>query len=74
MNKEQKRDFWLNRYKFFPMAISFWAGIGLMSILNIYKTVYNQNALQYDWIMFAFSIIFIIIGSIMYLIKMRNHH
>lgn len=39
INKEQKRNRWL------IIAISYWLGIGLMSILNIYKTVYTQNTL-----------------------------
>ncbi len=65
MNKEQKRYYRL------IMGISFWAGIGFMSIINIIKTVYNQHALSYDWIMFAFSIILIIIGVI-YLIIIKK--
>jgi hypothetical protein len=39
------------------IAISFFAGIGLMSIFNIIKTIYNQHPIQYDWIMLAVSII-----------------
>ena len=65
MNKEQKRYIWL------IIGISFWAGFGLSSIINIIKTVYTQQALRYDWIMFAFSIILIIIGVI-YLIIIKN--
>jgi len=65
MDKEKKRYIWL-----IP-GISFWAGIGLMSILNIIKTVYNQHALSYDWIMLAVSIILIFIGLI-FLIKLKK--
>ena len=65
MNKEQKRYIWL------IIGISFWAGFGLSSIINIIKTVYTQQALRYDWIMFAFSIILIIIGVI-YLIIIKK--
>ena len=65
MNKEQKR------YIGLIIGISFWAGFGFSSIINIYKTVYTQQALRYDWIMFAFSIIFIIIGVI-YLIIIKK--
>ena len=65
MNKEQKRYIWL------IIGISFWAGFGLSSIINIIKTVYTQQALRYDWIMFIVSIILIVIGVI-YLIKIKN--
>jgi len=65
MNKEQKRHIWL------LIGISFWAGIGFMSIVNIIKTVYHQNALSYDWIMFIVSIIFIII-CLIFLIKIKK--
>ena len=51
MDGEQKRNRWL------IIAISFFAGIGLMSIFNIIKTIYNQHPIQYDWIMLAVSII-----------------
>jgi len=51
------------------IGISFWAGIAFMSIVNIIKTVYNQHALSYNWIMFAVSIIFIIICAILIKIK-----
>jgi hypothetical protein len=66
MNNEQKRHIWL------IIGISFWAGIGLMSIINIIKTVYNQHALLYDWIMFAVSIILISI-SLVYLIILKKN-
>ena len=64
MNKEQKR------YIGLIIGISFWAGFGLSSIINIYKTVYTKHTLSYDWIMFAISIIFIIICLI--IIKKRR--
>jgi ABC-type multidrug transport system permease subunit len=65
MNKEQKR------YIGLIIGISFWAGFGLSSIINIIKTVYTRNVLLYDWIMFAISIIFIII-CLIYLIKIKK--
>jgi hypothetical protein len=52
MDGEQKRNRWL------IIAISFFAGIGLMSIFNIIKIIYNQHPIQYDWIMLAFSYLF----------------
>ena len=51
-------------------GISFWLGIGLMSMINIWKIVENQHALSYSWIMFGISIIMLIICII--LIKKRN--
>ena len=58
MNKER-------RYIGLIIGISFWAGIGFMSIINIIKTVYTQHVLSYDWIMFGISIPFIIISAIL---------
>ena len=63
MKNEQKRDFWL------IIGMSFFAGIGLMSIVNIIKTFFNQHPIEYDWIMLAVSIIIIIVCLIMYLTK-----
>jgi divalent metal cation (Fe/Co/Zn/Cd) transporter len=63
MKNEQKRDIWL------LIGISFFAGIGFMSIVNIIKIVYNHHALVYDWIMFAVSIIIIVVCLILYLTK-----
>ncbi len=55
--------------RIFELAISFWIGIGLMSIINVWKISQNQNALSYSWIMFGISIIFIIIATIMCLFR-----
>ena len=63
MKNEQKRDFWL------IIGMSFFAGIGFMSIVNIIKTVFNQHPIEYDWIMLAASIIIMIVCLIMYLTK-----
>jgi hypothetical protein len=66
MKNEQKRDFWL------IIGMSFFAGIGFMSIINIIKIVYNHHAIIYDWIMFVVSIIIIVVCSILYLTKAGN--
>jgi len=50
-------------------GISFWIGIGLMSIINVWKIIQNQHAITYSWIMFGISIIFIIICAILIKIK-----
>jgi len=50
-------------------AISFWIGVGLMSIINVWKIIQNQHALSYSWIMFGISIIAIVICVILIKIK-----
>ncbi len=50
------------------LAIAFWAGIGLMSIINVWKITYTKSAVPYSWIMFFISIIFILIS----LVLMKN--
>jgi tellurite resistance protein TehA-like permease len=55
--------------RYLEWAISFWLGIGLMSIINVWKIVENQHALSYSWIMFGISIIAIIICMILIKIK-----
>ena len=52
-------------------AICFWIGIGLMSIIDIWKITQDQNALRYSWIMSGFSIIFLVICIIL-LIKRKK--
>jgi hypothetical protein len=51
------------------LAASFWIGIGLMSIINVWKITGNEHALTYSWIMFGISIIFIILCVILIKIK-----
>ncbi|PNX53746.1 MAG: hypothetical protein BV458_02700 [Thermoplasmata archaeon M9B2D] len=63
MNKEQKRYVWL------IVGLSFFTGIGFMSVVNIIKTALNQHPLQYDWIMLTVSIIIIVVCLILYLTK-----
>jgi hypothetical protein len=53
----------------FELAIAFWIGIGLMSIINVWKITQSQNAVSYFWIMFGFSVIFIVICAILIAIK-----
>lgn len=56
--------------KYLEMAMSFWIGIGLMSIINVWKIIQDQHAISYSRIMFGVSVIFIIICAI--LIKVRK--
>ena len=51
-------------------AIGFWIGIGLMSIINVWKIIQNQHAITYSWIMFWSSIV--AIGVCVILIKIKK--
>jgi len=59
--------------KYLEWAISFWIGIGLMSIINVWKIIQNRNALLYSWIMFGISIIAVIICVILIKRKGGRH-
>ena len=63
MAEEKKRDIWL------IVGMSFFTGIGFMSIVNIIKTALNQHPIIYDWIMLAVSIIIISVCLLLYLTK-----
>lgn len=43
------------------LGMSFWAGIGLMSIINVWKITQGLSPLLYSWIMFGVSVLFVII-------------
>ncbi len=47
------------------LAMAFWIGVGLMSIINVVKLLYTASAILYSWIMFGVSIIFIFICIIL---------
>jgi len=51
------------------LGLSFWLGIGLMSIINVWKITENQHAITYSWIMFGLSVIAVIICVILIKIK-----
>jgi uncharacterized membrane protein len=51
--------------RYLELGISFWIGVGLMNIINVWKIISNQNALRYSWIMFGISVIAIIICAIL---------
>ncbi len=44
-----------------------------MSIINVWKIIQNQHAISYSWIMFGFSIIFIIICVILLIKRKRKN-
>ena len=47
------------------LAISFWIGVGLISIIDVWKITQNTNPILYSWIMFFVSIVFIVICIIL---------
>ncbi len=54
------------------LAISFWLGVGLMSIINVWKITQNQHAITYSWIMSGVSVIAIIICVVLlYIVKKK---
>ncbi len=50
-----------NKTRFLEWGLVFWMGVGLMSIINVWKITQNANALSYSWIMFYISLVFIIV-------------
>jgi hypothetical protein len=55
--------------RIFELAMAFWIGIGLMSLIDVWKIASNQHAVSYNWIMFGFSVLFIAICLIILLIR-----
>ena len=51
--------------KILELAMSFWIGVGLMSIINVWKIINGRNPILYSWIMFGISVIFIVICLIL---------
>jgi hypothetical protein len=49
-------------------AISFWIGVGLMSIINVWKITQSHQAILYSWIMFFVSVMFIVVCVIYLLV------
>ena len=62
----------LNKRKIIlQLAMSFWTGVGLMSIINVWKITQGNNAIRYSWIMSGVSVLFLII-CIIYLIVINQ--
>ena len=62
----------LNKRKIIlQLAMSFWTGVGLMSIINVWKITQGNNAILYSWIMSGLSVLFLII-CIIYLIVINK--
>lgn len=57
----------------FELAIAFWAGIGLMSIINFRKIAGHKNAVLYSRIMFGFSVLFILISFLILFFQKREN-
>jgi predicted membrane channel-forming protein YqfA (hemolysin III family) len=60
-----------NKRKYYELALSFWIGAGLMSIINIWKITQSMNPLRYSWIMFGVSLLLVII-CLFYLIRHKS--
>ena len=45
----------------YEWAIAFWIGVGLMSIINVWKIIQGRNPILYSWIMFGISILAVVI-------------
>ncbi len=50
------------------LAVSFWLGVGLMSIINVWKITQNQRAITYSRIMSGLSVIAIIICVVLLIV------
>jgi hypothetical protein len=57
--------------RYYEWGISFWLGVGLMSIINIWKITQNQHALSYSRIMFGVSIVIIIVAGLLLIFKKK---
>ena len=57
--------------KITELGISFGAGIGLMSIFEVWKISQGLHAIEYAWIMFFASIITVFMGVI-YLMYLKR--
>jgi len=60
----------INKNKRYEWGLSFWIGVGLMSIINVWKITESEHALTYSWIMFGVSVVAIVICVILLKIKM----
>ena len=60
----------MKKIRYFEWAICFWIGIGLMSIINVWRFYINAHSILYSWIMFGISLLAISICMI--LIKLKK--
>ncbi len=56
--------------RYLEWGISFWIGVGLMSIINVWKISSHAHAIRYSWIIFGVSVVLIAICAIF--IKMKK--
>jgi hypothetical protein len=62
-----------NRKRILEWAVGFWAGIGLMSIINVWKLTRGNDAIRYSRIMSGISVIFVFVCLIwLFVIKRRG--
>ncbi|HVT86140.1 MAG TPA: hypothetical protein VHD35_13130 [Chitinophagaceae bacterium] len=61
------------RKLYLQMGMSFWIGVGLMSIINIWKITYGNHPIRYSWIMFSSSVFFVLVCLIyLWVIKQKR--
>ena len=62
-----------NRKRILEWAIGFWAGIGLMSIINVWKLTRGNDAIRYSRIMSGVSLLFVFVCLIwLFVIRRRG--
>ncbi len=66
----RRRETMRDRRTIMEVVMGFWLGVGLMSIINVWKITQSANPVLYSWIMFGISIFFILI-CLIYLIAAR---
>ncbi len=49
------------------LGMAFWIGVGLMSIIDVWKITQQRSPLLYSWIMFGVSAVLIVAGIILLL-------
>lgn len=55
--------------RYLELGLAFWLGIGLMSVINVWKLAEHQNAISYSWIVASVSLVFIAICAILLAIR-----
>lgn len=53
------------------LAIAFWIGVGLISIIDVWKISLGLDPILYNWIMFGVSLVFIIVCFVLLTAKKK---
>lgn len=60
------------RRRTIELAMSFWAGIGLMNIINAWKITQGMHPLTYSWLMFGLAVFFVVLCLILVSLDKRK--